>query len=215
MVGEKKHKALQPLQDNAPDLVASFGLITDKDVTKRFAEAAIFIRSHGLPVVGKPDVGQRGRGVFVARTTEQANQYLSRFSGAVIVQKHIEGEEFGIFVARRPGELLPDILSLVHKTFPCVKGDGVQNLKQLIVSNAQAKLISRLLFKRWAAELSRVAAVGEVVKPVEIGAHCRGSLFLDGREHATPELVATLVRLLDAVPGYAFGRMDVCVPIYP
>ena len=212
MVGEKKHMALQPLQDNAPGLVASFSLITDKDVTKRFAKAAIFIGSHGLPVVLKPDVGQRGRGVFVARTTEQANQYLSRFSGAVIVQKHIEGEEFGIFVARRPGESLPDILSIVHKTFPCVTGDGVQSLKQLIVDDARAKLISRLLFKRWAAELSRVPTVGEVIKLVEIGAHCRGSLFLDGREHATPELVATLGRLLDAVPGYAFGRVDVRVP---
>ena len=41
---------------------------------------------------------------------------------------------------------------------------------------------------------------------------CRGSLFLDAREHTTPELVATLGRLLDAVPGYAFGRMDIRVP---
>lgn len=212
MVGEKKHMALQPLQDNAPDLVASFSLITDADVSKRLAESMTFMEKHGLPVVLKPDVGQRGRGVFVARTTDQADDYLSRFSGAVIVQKHIEGEEFGVFVARMPGQSLPEILSIVHKTFPSVTGDGVQNLKQLILSDARAKLISSLLFKRWAAELSRVPATGEVIKLVEIGAHCRGSLFLDARQHATPELVATLGRLLDAVPGYAFGRMDVRVP---
>ena len=212
MVGEKKHMALQPLQDNSPDLVASFSLITGTDATKRLAEATAFIDKHGLPVVLKPDVGQRGRGVFVARTTDQANDYLSRFSGAVMVQKHIEGEEFGVFVARMPGTSLPEILSIVHKTFPSVTGDGVQNLKQLILSDARAKLISALLFKRWAAELSRVPATGEVIKLVEIGAHCRGSLFLDARQHATPELVATLGRLLDAVPGYAFGRMDVRVP---
>ena len=46
----KKHMALQPLQDNAPGVVASFSLINDTDVTKRFAETATFIRSHGLPV---------------------------------------------------------------------------------------------------------------------------------------------------------------------
>jgi hypothetical protein len=212
MVGEKKHLALQPLQDNAPDLVANFSLITAIEVAQRFAEAAQFIATHGLPVVLKPDVGQRGRGVFVARTPEQVNEYLLRFSGGVIVQKHIEGEEFGIFVARMPGESLPEILSIVHKTFPGVLGDGVQNLKQLIVSDARAKLISGLLFKRWAAELSRVPAAGEAIKLVEIGAHCRGSLFLDARAHATPELVATFSRLLDAVPGYAFGRVDVRVP---
>jgi hypothetical protein len=212
MVGEKKHQALQPLQDNAPELVANFSLITAVDGTQRFAETTQFIAAHGLPVVLKPDVGQRGRGVFVARTAEQVHQYLSRFSGAVIAQKHIEGEEFGIFVARMPGQSLPSILSIVHKTFPRVRGDGVQNLQQLILSDARAKLISRLLFKRWAAELSRVPVAGEVIKLVEIGAHCRGSLFLDAREHATPELIATLARLMDAVPGYAFGRMDVRVP---
>lgn len=212
MVGEKKHQALQPLQDNAPDLVAHFSLITALDARKRFTEAEAFIATHGLPVVLKPDVGQRGRGVFVARTLGQANEYLTRFLGPVIVQKHIEGEEFGIFVARMPGQTLPEVLSIVHKTFPLVTGDGVQNLKQLILNDARAKLISGLLFKRWAAELSRVPALGEVIKLVEIGAHCRGSLFLDGREHATPELTATLARLLDAVPGYAFGRMDIRVP---
>lgn len=212
MVGEKKHQALQPLQDNAPDLVANFILITVAQATERFAQASAFIAVHGLPVVLKPDVGQRGRGVFVARTPGQANEYLSRFSGSVIVQKHIEGEEFGIFVARMPGESTPQILSIVHKTFPFVLGDGVQNLKQLILNDDRAKLISTLLFRRWAAELSRVPAANEAVKLVEIGAHCRGSLFLDAREHATPELTATLARLLDAVPGYAFGRMDIRVP---
>jgi hypothetical protein len=212
MVGEKKHQALQPLQDNAPDLVANFNLITSVDANERFTDAQKFIAAHGLPVVLKPDVGQRGRGVFVARCIEQVIDYLSRFSGAVIVQKHIEGEEFGIFVARMPGQSAPQVLSIVHKTFPTVSGDGVHNLQQLILADARAKLISNLLFKRWGRELARVPAKAEVVKLVEIGAHCRGSLFLDARAHATPELISTLSRLLDAVPGYAFGRMDIRVP---
>ena len=211
MVGEKKHAALQPLQDNAPELVANFSLIAAIQATERLAQASKFIVAHGLPVVLKPDVGQRGRGVVVARTPEQVNEYMSRFSGPVIAQKHIEGEEFGIFVARMPGEPLPEILSIVHKTFPRVVGDGVHSLKQLILGDARAKLISGLLFKRWATELHRIPRNQEVIKLVEIGAHCRGSLFLDAREHATPELVATLGRLLDAVPGYAFGRMDIRV----
>ena len=211
MVGEKKHHALQPLQDNAPDLVARFCLITSSGAAERFEQASKFVKNHGLPVVLKPDVGQRGRGVFVARTPEQVNEYVTRFSGAVIAQKHIEGEEFGIFVARMPGKSLPDVLSIVHKTFPQVRGDGVQSLKQLILDDKRAELISKLLFKRWATELQRVPAAGEVIKLVEIGAHCRGSLFLDAREHATPELAATLSRLMDAVPGYAFGRMDIRV----
>lgn len=54
-------------------------------------------------------------------------------------------------------------------------------------------------------------ALGEVVTRVEIGAHSRGSLFLDGSEHLTDALVTTLTRQMDAVPGYALGRIDLRV----
>jgi hypothetical protein len=212
MVGEKKHLALALLQDNAPDLVAKFILIQSTDAAERSAAAMAFAQVQGMPLVLKPNVGQRGRGVFVARTQAEVRDYLSRFKGDVIAQRHIGGEEFGVFVARAPGELQPRILSIVHKTFPTVTGNGTLTLRELILADARAKLISNLLFTRWAQELDRVPAAGDVVKLVEIGAHCRGSLFLDAAEHATPALVATLTRLLDAVPGYAFGRMDLRVP---
>ena len=212
VVGEKKHQALAPLQNNAPDLVATFTLILSASASQRIQQAVQFAREQGMPLVLKPDVGQRGRGVFVARNEAQIRDYLTRFKGDVIAQRHVEGEEFGVFVARAPGEAAPRILSIVHKTFPTVMGDGRQTLRELILDDARAKLISSLLFSRWASELERVPAAGEAIKLVEIGAHCRGSLFLDAGGHATPELIITLTRLLNAVPGYAFGRMDLRVP---
>jgi len=212
MVGEKKHQALQPLQSNAADLVATFTLIQSTQVPERIAQALAFANAQGLPLVLKPDVGQRGRGVFVARNAAQIRDYLTRFQGDVIAQRHVDGEEFGVFVARAPGEAAPRVLSIVHKTFPTVTGNGRDTLRELILGDARAKLISALLFSRWAHELERVPSAGETIKLVEIGAHCRGSLFLDASEHATPELIATLTRLLNAVPGYAFGRMDLRVP---
>jgi hypothetical protein len=53
---------------------------------------------------------------------------------------------------------------------------------------------------------------GSELALVEIGAHCRGSVFLDARSLVTPALVAALTRLADAVPGYHFGRIDLRVP---
>ena len=212
MVGERKHLALAPLQANAPDLVATFVLVDGTTPESRLAQAQIFTARHGLPVVLKPNIGQRGRGVFIARSDAEVRDYLTRFSGDVIAQRYVAGEEFGVYVARKPGEKNATILSIVHKTFPQVVADGRRNLRELILGDARAQLVSSLLFARWANELAQVPPRGEVIQLVEIGAHCRGSLFLDAGHLASPALVDTLTRLLDAVPGYAFGRMDLRVP---
>lgn len=212
VVGERKFQALSPLQDNAPDLVAACELLPGGDHEIRAAAALRFAARHGYPVVLKPDVGQRGRGVFIARDAEAVRAYLARFGGAVIAQRYIGGEEFGIFIARMPGAAQVQILSIVHKTFPIVTGDGRSNLCELILSDVRARLSADTLFARWGDALHRVPAANEQVPLVEIGAHCRGSLFLDATQLATPALVATLTRLADAVPGYAFGRLDLRVP---
>ncbi len=212
MAGERKHVALDPLQANAPDLVATFALIATGPVDDRIRNLLAFVEQVGLPVVLKPDVGQRGRGVLVARDIHSAQAYLTRFSGDVVVQRYVDGEEFGVFVARSAKTQLPEILSIVHKTFPVVVGDGVRTLHELIMQDARAKLISAMLFKRWADELLTVPEQGTTVQLVEIGAHSRGSVFLDGNQHSTPQLLRTITRLLGAVPGYSFGRIDLRAP---
>ena len=212
MAGERKHVALDPLQKNAPDLVATFTLVASRSIDERIQSLLEFVERVGLPVVLKPDVGQRGRGVLVARDIDSAQTYLSRFSGDVILQRYVDGEEFGVFVARSAKTQTPEILSIVHKTFPVVVGDGVSTLHQLILNDARAKLISAMLFKRWVDELDTVPEQGVIVKLVEIGAHSRGSVFLDGNHYASMDLLRTMTRLLDAVPGYSFGRIDLRAP---
>lgn len=212
VVGERKHQALAPLQDNAPDLAAEFELLPATSASLRIAQALRFAERMSFPIVLKPDVGQRGRGVFIARDAGAVREYLSRFEGAVIAQRYIGGEEFGVFIARAPTASVVSVLSIVHKTFPSVTGDGVQSLRTLILSDARARLISATLFSQWAGQLEDVPAKGECIKLVEIGAHCRGSVFLDATHLSTPALVATLTRLTDAVPGYGFGRIDLRIP---
>ncbi len=212
MVGERKHLALAPLLTNAPDLVATFILIPAGELSARLDTAQAFVAEHGLPVVLKPNIGQRGRGVFVARQWQEAHDYLARFTGDVIVQRYVPGQEFGVYVARKPGQRQASILSITHKTFPHVMGDGQHTLRELILNDSRAKLISGFLLSRWAQELEQVPADNERIQLVEIGAHCRGSVFLDANHLATPELVHTLTRFLDALPGYAFGRIDLRVP---
>ena len=213
VVGERKHEALQPLQDNAPDLVAQFVLLPAGDGSARVAQAQAFAdQNGGYPLILKPDVGQRGRGVFIARDAAQVQTYLTRFDGAVIAQRYIEGEEFGVFIARGPDDAEVQILSIVEKTFPAVVGDGRRCLRDLILADARARLIAESLWQRWTGRLDDVPSSGQRVPLVEIGAHCRGALFLDATTLASPALAATLKRLTDAVPGYCFGRLDLRCP---
>ena len=149
--------------------------------------------------------------MFIARSRDDIASYLGTFEGALIAQRFVRGDEFGVFVARHPGDIRTRVLSVVHKTFPTVTGDGTSTLRELIVKDARARLISSLLFERWAARLADVPALGEMVTRVEIRAHGRGSLFLDGSERLTDALVTKLTQLIDAVPGYAFGRIDLRV----
>ena len=67
----------------------------------------------GLPLVLKPDVGQRGRGVFIARQAADVRDYLRCFPGAVIAQRHIGGEEYGVFIARGPDDSAVQVLSIM------------------------------------------------------------------------------------------------------
>ncbi|MDD3763147.1 MAG: hypothetical protein PHP86_07645 [Nevskiales bacterium] len=212
VVGERKHEVLAPLQRHAPDLVAPLALLPADAPEARDAQAVDFARRHGFPVVLKPDVGQRGRGVFIAHDEQALSQYLHRFGGDVIAQRYVAGEEFGIFVARAPGDAEARILSIVHKTFPTVRGDGRRPLGELILANPRARLIAPLLWQRWSDRLDHIPADGTTVQLVEIGAHCRGALFLDARHLATPALIAAMTRLTDAVPGYCFGRVDLRCP---
>ena len=198
VVGEHKFQALAPLQHNAPDLAAVCTRIAAGDGPLRHTAALRFAEVHGYPVVLKPDIGQRGRGVFIARNAAAVHDYLARFNGAVIAQQYIDGDEFGIFIARMPDQPQVQVLSIVHKTFPQVTGDGQRSLQQLILDDARVRLIADTLFARWAEDLQRVPDSGESIALVEIGAHCRGSLFLDATARVTPALVATLTQLADA-----------------
>lgn len=214
IIGETKQDALTPLQAHAPDYVAEFTMLPAAwplaeriEVLRRFVEAG-----PGYPVVLKPDIGQRGRGVAVIRDEAQAADYLAAALDDVVLQRHVSGAEFGVFVYRDPKTGRVELLSIVNKCFPTVTGDGHRSLGELILDDARARLIAPGLFERFAARLDEVPNADAVLPLVEIGAHCRGSLFLDGHALKTEALRLTMTAIVDAVPGYHFGRIDLRCP---
>jgi hypothetical protein len=54
-----------------------------------------------------------------------------------------------------------------------------------------------------------IPAPGEAVQLVEVGSHCRGSVFLDGSRLKTEALEDAIDRITQRHPGFFFGRYDI------
>ncbi len=213
-VGESKAEILRHL--TAVDgVVADFEVIPAAlDPGRRVAAAVRFMTSRGLdcPVVLKPDVGQRGSGVAVIRSRDEMNSYLTRAAGDVIIQRHLDGEEFGVFYYRYPRERRGRVFSITHKLFPTVTGDGRRTLRELILDDPRAVCMAAVYERVARRPVDDVPDDGERVQLVELGSHCRGAVFIDGRALNTPALEDAVERVSRAHPGFYFGRFDVRSP---
>ncbi|HET9274636.1 MAG TPA: alpha/beta fold hydrolase, partial [Gemmatimonadales bacterium] len=210
--GESKWSILQGLVRAAPGRTPPTALIPAGEPLERRLEAVQRLREeHRLhwPIVLKPDVGERGSGVAIARDEASAREYLARAGGDVLAQAYVPGLEFGIFYYRMPGENRGRIFSITDKRFPAVTGDGRSTLERLILEDERAVCIARFLLAKHAARLYEVPAAGEVVPLVELGTHCRGAAFLDGSQLRTPALEEAVDEISRKFPGFLFGRYDV------
>ena len=142
-----------------------------------------------FPLILKPDVGQRGVGVKLARSLDEARDYLARENGRVVVQPYHPGPfEAGVFYYRFPGEARGRILSITDKRFPFVTGDGESTLEELIWSDSRLRMQANRFLSRHAAQRDRILARGERLQLAIAGNHAQGTLFKDGRHLITPAL---------------------------
>lgn len=213
-VGESKAQIMAGLGEGEADLAATCLLPAALSPAERLRRLEAFRAERGLdwPLVLKPDAGQRGSGVAVVRDERGALDYLERASVDCVVQEHCAGREFGVFYYRLPSQPRGRVFSITTKVFPRVVGDGVRTLEQLILTDARAVSLARLYLEQNAGRLAQVPAAGEQVQLVEIGNHCRGTIFLDGTHLRTRELEDAIERVSARLEGFYFGRYDVIAP---
>ena len=226
LVGESKWQILQALgmdpeaeggaRGPAADALPRSLLIGGHGGTaeQRLARAEHFLEQNQLsfPVILKPDRGERGRGVEVIRDREQMARRLRIDHTDLLLQEFVPGIEFGVFYAREPGEKQGEILSINGKRLLELEGDGVRRLEQLILDDDRAVRQAEIHFEYQAERLYEVPAQGEVVNLVEVGAHARGTEFLDRRDLNTDALLARIDEIASAFPDFHFGRFDLRVP---
>jgi membrane protein DedA with SNARE-associated domain len=212
-IGESKSELLQLLAAEPEALPRWTSLPADEPV-RRLAAVREAMDRLGLryPVVFKPDEGQRGLGVRIIRSEEQARDWLAASGGKMIIQETIGGREYGIFYVRYPEEAEGQLISLVSKEQSVVTGNGHDTLEDLIHAHPRAIALLDTYLARFAGRLEEVPAPGERVPLGELGTHALGSVFLDARDLITPELTRRVDAIARACPGFYFGRLDVKVP---
>ncbi len=211
VIGEKKSDLLAKLQASHPEHTAYTHLVSQNlSFVEQLSLLDDFIEQHGLPIILKPDYGQRGIDVKIVRTREQGVNYLKTARHDSVMQPYIKGVEFGLFYARLPNQSTGELFSVTHKCFPHVIGDGKATVENLILNHARLHFMSSYLLKNLhPSTLLAVPRQGEEVAVVELGSHCRGSLFLDGRDYVSSAVERAVEELSQSLSGFYFGRYDV------
>ncbi len=210
-IGESKSAILHALDDA---WVAPFDWLKPGPQEQRCAAVRAFQQQHGLsyPMVLKPDAGQRGAGVTIAHGEEDVVTFFGDHPEGAIVQQYIAGPELGIFYLRYPSASRGRIFSITEKRMAAVVGDGRRRLRQLIFDEPSLLAMSPTYLALQADHLDDVPADGQRVELTELGTHCRGAIFLDGRHLITPALEEACERLARSFDGFYFGRFDARAP---
>lgn len=164
------------------------------------------------PCVLKPEQGERGSGVQIIRSEAEARTWLEAHNENAIAQAYLGGVEYGIFYARHPANPRGSIISITDKQYTYVTGDGIQTVEACILNDPRALCMAPFFLKQYAHQLNDIPARAERFALASIGTHCRGALFLDGKDILTPELEATFDRICQRIDGFFFGRFDAKAP---
>ncbi len=214
---ESKSEILLQLMPSKKDFgnVAEFVLIEKEfSLEKRLAKAIQFMKitNASFPVVLKPDRGERGNEVIIATSQVELEKYLQKKSFPIILQKYISGLEFGVFYYRYPSEKNGNIFAITDKRLLTLTGDGKSTLEELILKDGRAYLMANFHFTQHEEKLQNVLAMGERFPLVTLGTHCKGALFLEGKQFITEKLTEKIDEISKNFKGFYFGRYDIRVP---
>jgi hypothetical protein len=163
-----------------------------------------------FPMIGKPDIGARGRGIKKLDDTAALIKYVSTAPLDFHIQEYISYEnELGIFYYRFPDQGKGNISGIVRKEFLKVYGDGICNILDLLKNNPRGIMQLQQLEKADPHMLDLIVPKGETFLVSPYGNHARGALFLDDSSSVNQSIVRVIDEVCQQIPGFYFGRLDI------
>ena len=166
--------------------------------------------AYSFPLIGKPDIGGRGRGVKKLDNIDEVIEYAENSHVDFLLQEYVPYEnEAGIFYYRYPNEKNGHISGIVHKEFLTVEGDGKLSIEELLKKEKRFILQLATLRKTNKDELKIILGVGEKYLLVPYGNHARGAKFLDASDMIDETLTQSMDAACKEIDGFYFGRLDI------
>ena len=212
LCGERKSTILDHAGPTAAAWIAPYVILTTASDDLPRALEALGTAGLAVPIVVKPNIGCNGTGVRLADSVDRLAEVLGSFPRGVelMLQELIGHEgEAGIFYVREPGTSVGRITSLTLKQAPILVGDGRSTLRALILRDERSGRIPDIYMPRLAGRLDQVLRPGEPFRLVFAGNHCKGSIFSDGHAEITRALGAQVDAIMQDLPDFHFGRLDV------
>lgn len=211
-VGESKIATLRDLHMTSPEFTAEAYLLKGTTPAERLTSLEQLRGQHGLdyPFILKPDVGQRGVGVKLIRSPEQAVSYLQQTAAPIVLQRYAPGpHEIGVFYYRFPNKERGRIFAITEKIFPIITGDGQHTIEELVWEDDRARFVAETYLRRLGDRRSEILPAGETLKLVEAGNHAQGCIFRDGAHLWSEELERRIDEISKRLDGFFIGRYDI------
>lgn len=163
-----------------------------------------------FPLIMKPDIGERGRGVRLISDQSAMADYLKVFSKeAVIVQEFIsKKEEYGVFMIKNPKTGKISIPSITQKIPLQVLGNGFDTVRILVQNHPRGKKYLKEIPEE---SLAIIPEQNSILQLSMKGNHCKGATFLDRSDLINEEVVAAFEKICAPFPAFFYGRLDVKV----
>jgi hypothetical protein len=204
MESKKKIYDLMPWEFYPKTLFVKCNTIPDDLLDKLMED------EYEYPLIAKPDIGGRGRGVKKLHNEREVIEYAYNSKLDFLIQEFVPlPNEVGIFFYRYPD--MPDgiISGIVRKEFLAVTGDGVSDIRTLCMNEKRFVLQIKDLEKMYGEKLGIVLPEGEVKELVPYGNHARGAKFIDDSHLVDAQLGRTINEICSRISDFHYGRLDI------
>lgn len=162
------------------------------------------------PLIAKPDIGGRGRGVKKLHSEQEVIDYARSSPLDYLVQEFaMQPNEAGVFYYRYPNQQNGHISGIVNKELLGVTGNGRSTIRELLLKEKRFILQMPVLEKLYGEKLNEILPEGSAKELVPYGNHARGARFLDDSQLADEIFTQNMDLICKKIEGFYYGRLDI------